>query len=85
MTGTPTEITVRYFAAAAAAAGLEEERVRARSVAELVSSCGDRHGADLAAVLGRSSLLLDGVVVHDTSVLLVDGQTVDVLPPFAGG
>jgi molybdopterin synthase sulfur carrier subunit len=78
-------VTVRYFAAAAAAAGVEEERVTASTVGGLVVSRAQAHGPRLAAVLERSSLLLDGVVVHDRSAPLGDGQTIDVLPPFAGG
>jgi sulfur-carrier protein len=78
-------VTVRYFAAAAAAAGMEEERVTASTVGSLVASRAEAHGPRLASVLERSSLLLDGVVVHDRSALLGDGQTIDVLPPFAGG
>jgi molybdopterin converting factor small subunit len=43
------------------------------------------HGADLARVLDRCSVLLDEVAVRDRDAALPDGAVVDVLPPFAGG
>ncbi len=36
-------------------------------------------------ILARSSFLLNEVAVRDRSVVLADGDVVDVLPPFAGG
>lgn len=77
-------ITVRYFAGAAEAAGRESESWSARSVDELRAAMVGAHGAGLAAVLDRCSLLADGVRVTGRDVL-PDGATVDVLPPFAGG
>jgi molybdopterin synthase sulfur carrier subunit len=78
-------ILIRFWAGAKAAAGVDSARIEASTVAaalELVAS-GDRR--ELAQVIERSSLLLDGVVVHDRSVTLEDGQILEVLPPFAGG
>lgn len=83
----PVEVTVRYFAAARAAAGLESEVVRVpagTTVRTLVGEISDR-SADLARVLARCSYLCDGVAVRDTGLVLENAQTVDVLPPFAGG
>lgn len=80
-------VTVRYFAAARAAAGIEQETVAVppgATVADLVDALRTR-GADLAAVLARCSYLRDGIAVRDTRTPLGDGQTIDVLPPFAGG
>jgi molybdopterin synthase sulfur carrier subunit len=80
-------VTVRYFAAARAAAGAESEIVTLRSgasVAELVRSLAAR-GARLAEVLDRCSYLRDGVAVRDETAALHSGDTIDVLPPFAGG
>ncbi|WP_163721795.1 MoaD/ThiS family protein [Mycolicibacterium psychrotolerans] len=80
-------VTVRYFAAARAAAGVEHETVNLQpgaTVADLVDTLRAR-GAALSAVLARCSYLRDGVAVRDTRTPLGDGQTVDVLPPFAGG
>ena len=76
-------VTVRYWAGARAAAGRDHESVTARSAHELVAALSARTPA-LAPVLVLSSLLVDGLVVRD-DVVLVDGQVVEVLPPFAGG
>ncbi|WP_035321555.1 MoaD/ThiS family protein, partial [Brevibacterium sp. VCM10] len=42
-------------------------------------------GTQAATVLSRSSFLVNSVAATDKSVPLADGDTVDVLPPFAGG
>lgn len=81
------QLTVRYFAAARAAAGVETETLRVApgtTVAELVDVLGAR-GAELARVLRRCSFLCDGIAVRDEVAELSDGQVFDVLPPFAGG
>jgi sulfur-carrier protein len=80
-------ITVRYFAAARAAAGSDSEQLSVRSgatVGELVDGLGDR-SQELARVLSRCSYLCDGVAVRDKAQPLRAGSTIDVLPPFAGG
>ena len=77
-------ISVRYFAAAADAAGCEEELLRAVStVRALKSVLVERYGDAMARVLASGSFLVDGVVSRDDSRAL--GARVDVLPPFAGG
>jgi len=77
-------VQVRYFAAAADAAGCEEELLRAVStVRELKSVLVERYGDAMARVLASGSFLVDGVVSRDDSRAL--GARVDVLPPFAGG
>ncbi|WP_101952015.1 MoaD/ThiS family protein [Mycobacterium sp. 3519A] len=81
------KVTVRYFAAARAAAGLDDEIIAVApgtTVASLVQTLGDRDPA-LAKVLSRCSYLCDGIAVRDLGLTLSDTQTVDVLPPFAGG
>jgi molybdopterin converting factor small subunit len=81
------EVTVRYFAAARAAAGIESETVTLQSgttVAGLVENLANR-GTHLATVLRRCSYLRDGIAVRDDAAVLSAGDTVDVLPPFAGG
>jgi molybdopterin converting factor small subunit len=81
------QVTVRYFAAARAAAGAESETLVLRpgtTVAELVERLAVR-GTRLATVLGRCSYLCDGIAVRDETTALHPGNTVDVLPPFAGG
>ena len=82
--------TIRYWAAAKAAAGLAEEQYEAGTLAEALDAARARHrtSADFDRVLQRCSFLVDGAAVgrraHD-SVELTDGGTVEVLPPFAGG
>ncbi|GAA4545215.1 MoaD/ThiS family protein [Mycobacterium paraffinicum] len=81
------QVTVRYFAAARAAAGAESERLVVRpgtTVADLVGRLAVR-GSRLADVLSRCSYLCDGVAVRDETATLRAGNTIDVLPPFAGG
>ena len=86
-TTTNIEVTVRFFAAARAAAGNEVETIRLRpdtTLTELVSQLSARD-ENLAKVLMRCSFLRDGVAVRDANVALNNAQTIDVLPPFAGG
>ncbi len=80
-------VTVRYFAAARAAAGAESETVVLRpgaTVAQLVDSLAVR-GTRLSTLLSRCSYLCDGIAVRDETKALHPGNTIDVLPPFAGG
>ncbi|MDJ0335846.1 MoaD/ThiS family protein [Salinibacterium sp. G-O1] len=78
------EVTVRYFAAAAEAAGCDEEQLPvASTVGELRSLLVERYGDAMARVLAAGSFLVDGVVSRDDSRAV--GARVDVLPPFAGG
>ncbi|MGB3481325.1 MAG: MoaD/ThiS family protein [Mycobacterium sp.] len=80
-------VTVRYFAAARAAAGLDEEKVSVpdgTTVAELVAELS-RRDPQLGRVLQRCSYLCDSIAIRDTQTVIGSGQTIDVLPPFAGG
>ncbi len=79
-------MTVRFFAAARAAAGAPELSVQPGSLGEILRQLTAEHPA-LAQVLPRCSYLLNETAVHgDTDAIDVgDGSTVDVLPPFAGG
>ena len=75
------QVTVRYFAAARAAAGAESETVVLRpgtTVAELVESLAVP-GTRLATVLSRCSYLCDGIAVRDETTALRSGNTIDVL------
>ncbi len=80
-----TELSVRYFAGAAEAAGTDSERLAAATAGELRAVMVAAHGPELARVLDRCSLLADGVRLDDPATPLSPGATVDVLPPFAGG
>jgi molybdopterin synthase sulfur carrier subunit len=86
-------VTVRYWAAAKQAAGVAEEKVGAGTLAEALAEVMTARGSTpaasaLAAVLARSSFLVDGVPVGSRapdSVPLTDAAVIEVLPPFAGG
>lgn len=85
-TATTVTITVRYFAAARAAAGVETEPIDVSgTVDDAIRAIRERHGAELGRVLDRCSFLLDEVAVRDRSVAVPACATLDVLPPFAGG
>lgn len=79
-------ISVRYFAAAAEAAGREEETLELPSPATLDALCANlvtRHGEQMERVLRSGSFLVAGTVRRDGGA--VGDGTVDVLPAFAGG
>ncbi|MFI5584277.1 MoaD/ThiS family protein [Amycolatopsis sp. NPDC051758] len=85
---TTLTIVVRYFAAARAAAGVEEEKVQlpsGASVSDAVAELRRLHPEGLPKILDAVSYLLDGVAVRDRTRVLTDGAELDVLPPFAGG
>ena len=86
---------VRYFAAARAAAGFEEEKFdlpEGATVADLLQAVLAVERPELPAgtpplarILDRSSFLLNEVAVRDHTTVLGADDVVDVLPPFAGG
>ena len=83
-TARAAQVRVRYFAAAAEAAGREEETLPAvATVGELRAVLEARYGEAMARVMASGSFLVDGVVSRDDARSL--GLRVDVLPPFAGG
>ncbi|MDU0367800.1 MoaD/ThiS family protein [Microbacterium sp. NPDC089180] len=76
-------VRVRYFAAAADAAGTDAEDRAEPTLAALRSGVVADHPA-LGGILDRCAVLVDGTRHDDDAAL--DGVThVDVLPPFAGG
>lgn len=77
--------TVRYFAAAAEAAGTNSESFPATTVGELRGLMVEAHGPDLDRVLSRCSLLVNGTRTTDAASPLSAADQIDVLPPFAGG
>jgi molybdopterin synthase sulfur carrier subunit len=81
--GAPPQVTVRYWAGARAAAGVDTEVLRGETVADVLAQAEAAH-ADLRAVLQVATVLLDGRPAAATS-RLSDGATLEVLPPFAGG
>lgn len=81
-------VTVRYFAAARAAAGVHSENVDVgdgATVGDALDTIAARHGEPLGKVLAACSFLLDSVAVRDRATPLPPTAELDVLPPFAGG
>lgn len=76
-------VRVRYFAAAAEAAGVDSEERGEPTLAALRAAVLADHAA-LDGILDRCAVLVDGVR-HDDDAPLDDVTHVDVLPPFAGG
>lgn len=90
-------LTVRYFAAAKAAAGLATEQIDLNLVdGDATRGAVENHlialhpespagEPPLAEVLARSSFLLDGQSCPTPQTPVHGNATLDVLPPFAGG
>lgn len=79
-------IAVRYFAAAAEAAGCSEETLDLPDSADLgqvKAALIVRHGADMERVLTVAAYLVDSELTRDLA--RTAGAQVDILPPFAGG
>jgi molybdopterin converting factor small subunit len=87
---TPPRVRVRYWAAAKAAAGVDGEELGGRTVADVLAAARDSHRDEprFATVLAVCSFLLGEEPVGSrdlTAIAVSDGDTLDVLPPFAGG
>jgi len=84
------KVTIRYWAAAKAAAGVPEESVDAVTLEGALNAAVASRKSDkrLATVIARSSFLVNadpvGHAAHE-SIVLDEGAVIEVLPPFAGG
>lgn len=83
-------VTIRYWAAAKEAAGIAEESVNADTLRDALDTAIAARGADsrLASVITRSSFLVNADPVGRAakeSIMLDEGDVIEVLPPFAGG
>jgi len=81
-------VRLRYFGAARAVTAIDFETVEltlGASVGDALALSVARHGDGLARVLLRCSYLLQETAVRSTAAAVVDGDVIDVLPPFAGG
>ena len=83
--GGPLVAAIRFFAAVAEAAGTESTSVDVATVGELRTHLAERHGPEFSRILSRCSVLVNGTRAADDQVPLAGTDTVDVLPPFAGG
>jgi molybdopterin converting factor small subunit len=85
------QVTLRYWAAARAIAGVETEQVAwdellcsgECTVADILAVVGGRR-PELDPILAVASILVDGIAVTRGHPV-VAGDTLEVLPPFAGG
>lgn len=83
-------VTVRYWAAARAAAGREHDAVPGGSLSDVLAQVHALHAGDdrFARVVAMCSILVGERPVGsaDRDALLVSpGESVELLPPFAGG
>jgi len=84
------KVTIRYWAAAKEAAGVDTEPVEAATLAEALDAVVARRGDDgrLRSVLASSSFLVDGASAGRriaADLVLKDAILIEVLPQFAGG
>ncbi|MFC0682529.1 MoaD/ThiS family protein [Lysobacter korlensis] len=84
------QVTVRYFAAARAAAGRAEQRFtvdRGATVQSLLDRVEEAlpDAGSGRQVIARCSVLHNGESGSGASASLADGDVIDLLPPFAGG
>ncbi|WP_420368605.1 MoaD/ThiS family protein [Curtobacterium sp. L1-20] len=79
--------TLRFFAAARAAVGVDEVTVDpdARTLGAVLGTVDAADPARWEALQERCSYLIDGVTTRDRSTPLDGVALVDVMPPFAGG
>jgi molybdopterin converting factor small subunit len=90
-------LLIRYFGAAQAAAGVDEEKVvlpEGSTLADVLDmlirehpqpGAGTSSAPALETVIARSSFLRNEIACKDRSAVLEDQDIIDILPPFAGG
>jgi sulfur-carrier protein len=78
-------VRIRLFAALREAAGVAEVAARPGPLQGILDELGDRFGERFTAVLGYSSVLVDGERWRDPAAPVPDGAEVALLPPFSGG
>jgi sulfur-carrier protein len=81
-------VTIRYFAAARAAAGVKAETLELPgecALEQLLAVISERHGQRLSRVLYGCSFFLNETSVPRRKARVTPDCVLDVLPPFAGG
>ncbi|UFU13415.1 MoaD/ThiS family protein [Curtobacterium sp. C1] len=77
--------TLRFFAAARATVGQDETTTSAATLDDALRAVTAADAERWTALQERCSYLVDGVTTRDRSTPLAGVDTVDVMPPFAGG
>jgi molybdopterin converting factor small subunit len=77
--------TVRFFAAARAAVGVDEVQLTGADLDEVLRGVDAADPVRWSALQERCSYLVDGVTTRDRATSLDGVAVVDVMPPFAGG
>lgn len=78
--------TVRFWAGARALAGKPDHDLDPGPLQDVLAAIGSEFGPQLASLLERSVLLLDGERIdRATNPLVGPGSCLEVLPPYAGG
>ena len=77
-------VTVRFFAAARAAAGKSEMKLELSTLGDLREFCY-RQSQEFGALVESCTFLVDGIAESDLSRTLIGVMNIDILPKFAGG
>ena len=77
-------VHVRFFAAARAAAKVDQIEVPVGTLREILLNFSTLN-ADLERVIPQCSFLVDSVICHDLDKAINAGSEIHVLPKFAGG
>lgn len=86
-----SNVTVRYFAAAKAAAGVDHDSIEVSGpmpLADVLARALQLRGPELAKVATACSILVQDAPLGDrdpAGVMVEPGDEVHLLPPFAGG
>ncbi|MEI7913193.1 MAG: MoaD/ThiS family protein [Mycobacteriaceae bacterium] len=80
-------VSVRFFAAARDAAGADSAFLTLDPGSTVADAIGELsgHSEKMQLLLRKCTFLCDGIAVRDPTTVLSRHQTLDVLPPFAGG
>lgn len=93
---TEQHVTVRFYAAAADAAGTKETTLAIHTnpmqlddflegLPRALPEAGNGTALNLSGVCAYSSFLINAVQANPSESVLAPGDTLDILPPFAGG
>ena len=80
-------VTVRFWAAARAAAGVSSAEIAAGALPGVLRDVTTKY-PQLSELLPRCSVLVDGIAVGRGAVASTvpgSGAVIEILPPFAGG